>query len=49
MNNIKSSLNDVNNKIDAEFDRLMLLIIGGAVLKGGIDFYQGERKNSMYR
>ena len=74
MNDIKSSLkdldgkvdkkfNDVNEKFDKKFDDvnkklddvntkfdcLMLLIIGGVVLKGGFDFYRDERKNSTSR
>jgi len=60
MNDVKSSLKDltskvdkgfdhVNKKIDTKFDRLMLLIIGGVVLKGGFDFYRDERKNSASR
>ena len=55
---IKSTLKDlsdkldrefsaVNNKIDSKFDRLMLLIIGGVVLKGGLDFYQDERDKRL--
>jgi chromosome segregation ATPase len=55
MNDIKSSItnldakvdkkfDDVNKKIDSKFDRLMYLIIGSVVLKGGFDFWQEERR-----
>lgn len=54
MNEIKSSLKDlgsevdrkfdeVNKKIDSKFDRLMLLIIGGVVLKGRFELCRYER------
>ena len=51
---IKSTLKDLSDKfdrefssmdkkIDSKFDRLMLLIIGGVVLEGGLDFYRDKR------
>ena len=46
---VDKKFDDVNKKIDTKFDRLMLLIIGGVVLKGGFDFYRDERKNSASR
>ncbi|PWW72281.1 hypothetical protein C7212DRAFT_348324 [Tuber magnatum] len=35
---------DVHRKIDVKFDRLMLLIVGCVVLKGGFDIYREEHK-----
>lgn len=32
----------VNKKIDSKFDRLMLVIIGSFILKGGFNFYWDE-------
>ncbi|RPB00299.1 hypothetical protein L873DRAFT_1805441 [Choiromyces venosus 120613-1] len=57
MNEIKSSLkdlggkvdkkfDDVNKNIDGKFDRVMLLIIGGVILKGGFDIFRDEYKHS---
>jgi len=37
---VNKKFDDVIKKIDSKFDRLMLLIIGSVVLKGGFDFWQ---------
>ena len=41
-------ISSMDKKIDSKLDRLMLLIIGGVVLKGGLDFYRVEREKRVY-
>ena len=40
---VDRKFDEVNKKIDTKFDRLMLLIIGGVVLKGGFELYRGKK------
>lgn len=40
---VEKGFDDVNRKMEARFDRLMLLIISGVALKGGFDLYRVYR------
>ncbi|RPA89533.1 hypothetical protein L873DRAFT_1822635 [Choiromyces venosus 120613-1] len=37
------------DQVSKKFDALMMLIIGGAVLKGGYEIYKDERRHSACR
>ncbi|KAF8457821.1 hypothetical protein BGX38DRAFT_1157598 [Terfezia claveryi] len=46
---VNRKFDDVNKKIDRHFERMVLLVLGGVLLKGGIDFFQDQHKNSTSR
>lgn len=40
------NLGDVVKKIDSKFDRLMFVVLGAIILKGGFDVWRDGRKGS---
>ncbi|KAG0638675.1 hypothetical protein HOY80DRAFT_1047043 [Tuber brumale] len=40
---VTKKFSDLDKKIDSKFDKLLLLIVGGLIVKGGFDIFRDER------
>ncbi|PUU73493.1 hypothetical protein B9Z19DRAFT_1135065 [Tuber borchii] len=43
---MEKRFDDIGKKIDSKFDRLMMIVVGSIVLKGGFDVWRDGRKGS---